>query len=325
MAVDKAQPNPLIHKVTLNPGTEERRTKSKLDEIMAEREDRAAQRYSAAELEKMAIESENEVARLRGEPPKYKYGGGNMDDEEKRKKEEGEERKREKLMSSARSLIDSGMEPSQVGQMLLGLTPTNQPSVVTQGMSFKDVTEIINLVTEKKEVSELRSLIASLDKKIDEFARGGGGKTSKEPEARYTDPVTYARQMADANKAYYEALKDIGMIRESGTVTATGEPLEIVKERNRHDERLEELRAEREYKKEMTEIASGIPESVGRGIGGQIRGEPGGNSGSSGLGHIICSDCGTRILTPPETTEVKCPKCNAIYSRKESKEGEAVK
>ena len=67
-------PNPLIHRVTMNPGNETRKAKTKLDEVLEEKEARAAIRYSAAEMEKMALESENEAARLRGSPPPHLGG-----------------------------------------------------------------------------------------------------------------------------------------------------------------------------------------------------------------------------------------------------------
>ena len=69
MAVQDA-PNPLVHRVEMNPKNEERKAKTELDRVLEEKEVRAAKRYSAAELEKMALEAENEAARLRGEPPK---------------------------------------------------------------------------------------------------------------------------------------------------------------------------------------------------------------------------------------------------------------
>lgn len=319
MAVQDA-PNPIIHRVSMNPGNEQTKAKTELDRVLEDKELRAAKRYSAAELEKMALESENEAARLRGEPPKHKsYGGEEMTDEEKAKKEE--ERKR--LLDSAKALIDSGMEPKQVGQMLLGLVPTQGAAGYppAQGMGLDDVIKIVNLVTEKKETSELKAVIASLDKKVDDLARGGGkGKD----EAKPIDPITFARQQAEMTKAYVETLKDLGIIKEPVVTTEKGEPLEVVKEKHRHEERMEEVKTDRSYKETLGETLSNIPERIGRGIAGQIsEGEEEESNKGSALESLICQEegCGTKIyITPTSGNQVTCPKCGSIYTRKETVE-----
>lgn len=305
MAVQDA-PNPLVHRVIMNPGNEERKVKTELDRVLEEKEVRAAKRYSAAELEKMALESENEAARLRGEPPKYKYGGLEMNED--RKKEE--EARRQQLLTSAKALIESGMEPSQVGQMLLGLTPTGTAPAAAQGMGVDDVLKIVNLVVGKKETDELKTLIAHLSKTVDDLAKGGGGKAEI---AKPPTPMEYAKQQVD----YIDALKKLGLIPEKPpVVTDTGESLEVVKERHRHDEKMDEIKADRAYKQDLTNIATEIPERIGRGIAGELAtGE--GEGGGGGLETLECTDCHFKIPITPETGDkVTCPKCEAVYSRK---------
>ena len=131
-----------------------------------------------------------------------------------------------------------------------------------------------------------------------------------------TDPVESANRV----KSMYESWKTIGLIKEPETPIYEGEPLEVVKEKHRHDEKIEELKADREYKQELTKIASELPERVGRGIGGQIseEEESRGHSGDGGLESFICPEegCGARIYITPETGgQVTCPKCKSIYSR----------
>lgn len=315
MAVQDA-PNPMVHKIIMNPGNEERKVKTKLDEVLEEKEARAARRYSAAEMEKMALEAENEAARLRGEPPKYKYGGSEMNEDRKK----DEEARRQQLLTSAKALIDSGMEPTQVGQMLLGLTPTSSPPVGAQGMGVDDVLKIVNLVVGKKEADELKTVIASLDKKVDNMAKGGVNKVEI---SKPLTPMEYAKQQKD----YIDALKSLGLIPEkSPPVTEKGEPLEIVKERHRHEERMDEIKADREYKQSLANTASEIPERVGRGIAGHFAEEGEGGSEGGGLETLECSDCHTKIYITPETGDsVTCPKCGAIYSRKETVETQQEK
>ena len=236
-----------------------------------------------------------------------------MTEEEKAKKED--ERKR--LLESAKHLIESGMEPTQVGQMLLGLTPTGTPPTVAQGMGVDDVLKIVNLVVGKKEADELRGLISSLDKKLDDLAKSGAGKKE---ESKPVDPITFARQQAEAMVAWNKAIKEL--TPERPPVTEKGEPLEIVKERNRHEERMEEVKGEQRYKEKISETVAEIPERIGRGIAGQIsEGEGESGSGAGELEYLMCTEegCGTKIPITPETGEqVTCPKCGSIYSRKET-------
>jgi len=319
MAVQEV-PNPIVHKVQLNPANETRKAKTRLEEIFEEREERAAKRYSAAELEKMAIESENETARLRGEPPKYKYyGGEGMTDEEKAKKEEEEAKQKAKLLASAKALIDSGMEPTQVGQMLLGLPITGQPGspVVSQGMTLKDVKEIIDMTTEKKEASELRALVASLDKKLDDFMKGGGGKGA----SGSIDPSTFAQQQAAAVVAWHKALQEI--TPQPPPVTVGGKTLDVVKEENRHAEKMEDIKVEREYKESISTTLGEIPERIGYGYAARVREEGEGDSGSGGLEYIMCTNegCNTKIYITPDTgDQVTCPKCQMVYQRRQTAE-----
>lgn len=312
-------PNPLVHRVTFNPGNETRKAKTKLDEVLEEKETRAALRFSAAEMEKMALESENEAARLRGEPPKYKhYGGEGMTDEERAKKEEEEARQREKLMASAKSLIDSGLDPKQVGQMLLGLPSiSGAPPTPAQGMGFDEVMKMVTFIVGKKEADELKVIIASLDKKIDEMVKN---PPHKDEPPKSIDPVTFAKQQAETLRLYHATLDEMGLIPKPEPRTSDGKSLDVVKEEHRHDERMDEIKSEREYKQELTKIAADIPERIGRGVGSQLtEGSSGSGGGGGGLEYLTCQEegCGIKIYITPETgSQVECPKCGSIYSRK---------
>lgn len=309
-------PNPLVHRVELNPGNEERKAKTELDRVLDEKEVRAAKRYSAAELEKMALESENEAARLRGEPPKHRYykEGEDMTDEEKEKKKQEEAEQREKLMASATALISSGIDPKQVGQMLLGLAPTSAAGYppAVQGMGFDEVLKIVTLIVGKRETDEIKGLMASLDKRIDELAKGGGGGRVEIP--RPLSPMEYAKQQVE----YIEALKALGLIKEPVVTGPSGEPLEVVKERNRHDEKMQEIKDEGDYKKSLAGTVADIPERIGYGMAGRFNeeGEDRGGSHSSNLEYITCDECKIRFPVPPNAgNEVVCPKCGATYTR----------
>lgn len=307
-------PNPIVHKVTMNLGNEGRQAMTELDKVLEQKEIRAAKRYSAAELEKMALESENEAARLRGEPPKYKYQGGENVEEDEKKKEQ-EAKRREQLTTSAIALINSGMEPAQVGQMLMGLPviQAGSPGLpVTQGLTLKDVQTIVGWVTERKEADEIKSLLKDLSDKVNIIERGGGA--GKKEEAKPLDPISFARQQAEAVKAWNEALQTL--MPKSPPVNERGETLEVVREKHRHEEKMEEIKGDKDYKNELVKVASEIPERIGAGMAGHFSSEGGEESGS-GLEYITCAEegCGIKIYAPADAMQVTCPKCGAIYSK----------
>ena len=309
-------PNPIVHRVTMKQADETRKAKTRLDEVLEEKEMRAAQRFSAAELDKMALESENEARRLRGEP--LMVGGKTVATDEEKKKEDEIKlaEQREKLTIQAKALIDSGMPAQQVGQMLMGLPTAGGGAAaipVQQGMGFKEVMELMTFMVGKKESDELKSTITALSKQVEDLAKGGGRKTDITP----VDPVAFATQQAEAVSAWHTALEKIAPKPAS---THTSDSIEVVKEKNRHDEEMEKIRDDRDYKRSITDIASDIPERIGRGYANQVRDDGGadksGNGG--GLESIICSEdgCHTKIFITPQTgNSVTCPKCKTIYNK----------
>lgn len=287
---------------------------------MADKEEMAARRYSAAELEKMALQSENEARILRGEPPVYNKGGTNMEDAAKKKEEEEKaEADKAKMLSQAKSLIDLGMEPKQVGAILMGFGPNMQGGYTppsSNGMGFDDVVKIIKLMDSRDGSSKTDAAIERLERKIEQLDKRKDNK-SDEP----IDPMTYMMKQAEVVSGWRKTLLEMGVVVDPGAVRhdTKGESIESIKERHRHDEKMEELKSEREYHARMTEIAGSIPERIGRGLGSQIRKGNSTSSNSNGkdeLERFPCADCGTMIYITPETqTRVKCPKCNMIFER----------
>lgn len=265
---------------------------------------RAQLRRRKAEEDLRAREAED---RLR------QRGGGTMTDEKRR---EEERNLREEISATAMTLLEKGVDPKIVGQYILGSTPITPITVSggaapAQGLTIKDVKEIMGMATENKGGNELEGVLEKLTAKVEAIG-------SRQP----PDPIALAQQQAQAIGATYEALKTLGIIKEPEVRTEGGEPLEVVRERNRHAERMEEVKADREYKGKITEIASSIPERIGQGMSGQLGGED--SSGSGGeLEYLICPEegCGAKIYITPETgSQVKCQKCGSIYTRKATTE-----
>jgi len=126
-----------------------------------------------------------------------------------------------------------------------------------------------------------------------------------------TDPVESARRV----RQVYDSLKGAGFIPEPST-GGGGISLEDTKEKHRHEERIDEIKANREHNERLTELASSIPDRIGRGIGEDMRrGRGPKGSPSSTLDKITC-ECGTEFVVSPEAMEkgeATCPKCGMVY------------
>ncbi len=126
-----------------------------------------------------------------------------------------------------------------------------------------------------------------------------------------TDPVESARRVREV----YDSLKGAGFIPEPST---GGKTVEQTKEEYRHEERMDELRAGREHNERLIDLASGIPEKVGMGIGEDIRRGRGKerSPGSSTLPRFTCEGCHKEFPISPEAEKqgiLTCPHCGTTY------------
>ncbi|MBU2009442.1 MAG: hypothetical protein KJ624_06385, partial [Chloroflexi bacterium] len=109
-----------------------------LEDLIAQEQDFNKRQTLALQLRELNLQREVHVRELEDRLRR----GGKMGDDNGQEKQEQEEREkravaeRDRLMGQAKSLIDSGMAPQQVGQMLMGLPVTAASAgVPTQGMS----------------------------------------------------------------------------------------------------------------------------------------------------------------------------------------------
>jgi len=314
-------------KLGLNLPPGEGDTKGKRSDPVQELEDQIAQEQDfdkrqglVLQLRELRLERQLRVKDLEDRLRKGGKVDGDGDKQEivEREKRAAEEKKQ--LMVQAKSLIDSGMPPQQVGQMLMGLPVTAASAgVPTQGMSMSDALKLVDVIIEKKTEGELRASIVSLQREIDALKKGGGGGTSTPP-----NPITYAKERAQETKAWIETLKELGV--PVGETRGSGdESIESLKEKNRHAEKMEEISVERSYKESIATALGDVVERVGRGAAHQFM-EEGGQEEPAGakLDYFTCTEkleggqlCGTRILIPPGATTFTCPKCLSKYGPKE--------
>jgi len=211
------------------------------------------------------------------------------------------------------SCIDAGGDPKRCADMVAGLIPT-QPGASSPPVT--SITELIHALTELDALRGSNTVLGELKTSFDNLAneiRQGGGKGNQP-----LDPVAFAKQQAEALVEWKKAIDQI-----TPPPSGTGDSLEVVKEQNRHDEKMEEIKDEKEYKESITEIAAEIPERIGKGIASRVEKEKGSDDGG-GLDHMLCTEkgCGTKIFYTPESKTITCPKCSMVYEREEKSEGE---
>lgn len=283
---------------------------SQVDSLEAREVLRAKARELRATMELRAREAE---ARLRDQ-------GGNKVEKDEEEKAKKETRLREQITASAMMMLEKGIDPAIVGQYIMGSTPVTPITVsgsgpAHQGLTISDVRAIFELVSANKGTSELTTILTSLKDEIKNIGKGGNGGHE------YASPLEQAKMQAQMIKATIDAFRDAGLIKEGTTVT-TGESIEVVRERNRHEEELEKIRADKDFKDKLADTAESIPEMIGMGGAAHIMSKktspkpPASNQAKSSLSFKICDDCGTKIYYGPETgNEIVCPnpKCNAVY------------
>jgi len=290
--------------------------KSELEKALAEEEESLARDIRMGMAEELIIKHQLKAKQLREQLGGK--GGATLEDiaQERKLRVEAELKEKVERIEQTKALytscIDAGGDPKRCAEMVAGLIPTSAATAAAP-----PATSITELVQALKALDDLRGsdrgvgeLKTSIDNLVESFKQGTTNRTP-------FDPVAFAREQAQQLKATYDAMKELGLIKDPVTTTTEGKSLEVVKEENRHEEKMEEVKYERKYKEDITRIASDIPEKIGRGLGSHIsEGEGSGDGGGGGLEFITCTEegCGTKIYITPETgNQITCPKCGMIY------------
>ena len=255
-------------------------------------------------------------------------------------KKEADDKQKSVLLSQAKALIDSGMEPKQVGQMLMGLTPT--PSgypPVNGGMTMEDVVSLVTLINGNRSDTELKETIAKMDKKIEDIAEGKTKRRHGDDDEDY-DPLSIATKQAHAMGAWHQTMVSLGVIPSPDEIRAlrshaaagsqTRESIEEMKEKHRHEEEMAKLNETKENHKATLNMAADALEKVGKGVASQFLGGNGDGEQpaqfNDGMEHLKCGNCGQDIIITPDTgTQVKCPKCGKQYEREIVGQGQQTK
>jgi predicted RNA-binding Zn-ribbon protein involved in translation (DUF1610 family) len=282
---------------------------------------RANARRLRANLELQAREAEDRVRRADGGGGS---GSGNQDTQG--------EIMRDRIAANAITLLEKGVPANVVGQYLAGgfarEIPVNfgAPQGGQQGLTMADVKTIFDLAkSEKGTDSDLKEILHKMD---DRLTRIEQAKPAEKP------PRTWVVVQPDGTVKHIESDEPIVIQPQAPN---TGKSVEQIKEENRHQERVEEIKNEKEYKQSIAGTLAELPERIGAGLGGRMldamepaetatakavqssTAKPAAASSSS-MERIKCTaeGCGFDIPYPPEATKVTCPKCGSIYGREPS-------
>ena len=152
----------------------------------------------------------------------------------------------------------------------------------------------------------------------------------KEELKRLSDPI----ELMGRAKALTDSMKAAGII--PGAVNP-GEPIELTKLKLAHEEKMEELKTDKEHKEKTDALLAELPERISAGIAGQMQESAEEETTSAALTtstkmeYRKCQSinpetgkdegCGFDIPVPPGALQIQCPnpKCKLIYGREEKK------
>ena len=281
---------------------------AKLREVMEEKADFAALRYSTAEFERMAAAAEL-VANSSG--PARSEGSDVVNMPSGNKNTE--------IMTLAVTLLNAGVDTKAVGQILIGSSPA-VPIISPNGgpgISVDDILKVTDRLIEGKGESDKDRIILDLRDRLTRLEAGGENATPVAP----LDPIAQATANAQSLKLMIDAFRQAGLIQEQPPGGREGQSLEELKEGNRHKETMEELQADREHKGDIAKVVSSLPERVGQGISKDLRarsrsgnGGGGGGRGEGGLPSFPCEICHHPIYVPPDVGDtLHCGHCGETY------------
>jgi len=235
-----------------------------------------------------------------------------------------QERGKEWLTDVAQGLLERGLDPNVVGRTIdyllgnaqspmIGLPGTAAPA---QGMTFTDMKEIFKMGQEgNRSDPAITAILEKLTQKVTDIENK---YLSREPSTK----TNYVLVKADGSIQEVESGKPI--ILEPKPVT--GEPLDVVRERNRHAEKMEEIGTERTFKQTLGQAVEEIPVNLGKGFAAesaQRKGKPATSppAEKGSLNSFQCKKCGATIFVPPDIPpQITCAKCGTVYQSEETPE-----
>lgn len=243
----------------------------------------------------------------------------------------------------AKVLLDRGLPKEVVAQFLLGsgvpaipINIGNQPGNGSgNAITLTDVFNLMDRMNARKDNSELTETIKEMREEIKALRSGQGAAVRQSP----TDPVTQIQSLT----SLVDGLAALGIVKKIGTELPPpqieGEPLEVVKEKNRHAAELKRIELEerrlgidQDNNNKKIGLLGEIPEKIAEGIASHMISAANSSSPITGpaasakevpanvIEYFSCPNknedntvCGTRIEIHQGENKVTCPKCGTIY------------
>jgi len=189
----------------------------------------------------------------------------------------------------------------KVAQLEVPRIPSdNKKSLGEELADAKQKLEAIGIKVGAPVVSPPRSLKDEVAEAV-ELLRALGIHVGTSQQAPLKEQVTEAKSL----------LEGLGL-----SIGTQGESLESIREKHHHEERMDEIKADREHKARLADVADDMSERVGHGIADEMRhGHAGVKPGGSNLPTVHCDDCNIDFPVSPEATTATCPKCGTAYKR----------
>lgn len=296
--------------------------KSKIQKLLQDRESLAAQRAEVAEIERITAEAEREKRRLEADIDaigSYRHNGNSAhhsDDEEK-----------QKLSLQAVTLLNSGVDPRIVGQILAGsnpITTMSAPQPVNNNgewmtRTVKDLVTIITGVKRDSEIEHMKDKLAKLEQDLKDERMGKKRQSENGNNGVVVvNPLKQASEAAASVGMLYQTFRDIGLVREPVSIPGTN--LEVVRETHRHAERIREIDLEDARKGEKADMFTSGIEKVGKVVADAIRtrtpvaSHETQKTQETQVQMFKCA-CGADLAAIPEASEITCPRCSNVYAR----------
>jgi hypothetical protein len=231
---------------------------------------------------------------------------------------------KDKIAATAITLLEKGVPSNVVGEYLKSGLSQGIPVALgginggQQGLQLSDIKTIMEMMKgEKGSDPELKQLLLKMDERL---ARVEGERRPVERE-----PQTWVVVNPDGSVQRLQSNEPI--VIKPPVPAASGESVEMVKEKNRHDEELQKIENDKAYKNQIASTLAELPERIGSGLAGRMMEQEGGGapaekSTSTRMEYLACTGevegkpCGFNIPIPPNAgTQIECPRCHTIYGR----------
>jgi len=290
---------------------------SELETTISKVENSEARRLLVAQAKSLRASLELEEKQTQEKIRRIEEGRG--ENQESKEQEGDRELTKANITANALLLLEKGVPANVVGQYLIGSQASGIPINFgggggQQGLTMADVVQIFTLAKgEKGTDPELKAILAALTDKVKtiEVALANVGK--EEPKKAW---VIHP----DGTKEEIKAGEPIVI---KPPVANTGETVEQLKEKNRHEEALATISNDKDYKEKVANTLASLPEKIGAGLAASIQDaeqppNPATRKASDAIAYLKCEteNCGYSIPYPLTATKIVCPKCRAIYERK---------